>query len=139
MKVDRASMLTSLELRAPLLDVRVVEFAFGRIPPRLKATSTARKILLKRLAARVLPKSFDQTRKQGFSIPLGTWLRTPPWRDFFRQVLLDAGQTCFDRRFIERMLANESRLDRNAEGLFGLVMFELWRREYRVDLAPSTS
>ena len=69
-KADRASMLNSLELRAPLLDHRIIEFAFGRVPSHLKATPTSRKVLLKRLAGRLLPREFDQNRKQGFSIPL---------------------------------------------------------------------
>ncbi|MCX7144228.1 MAG: asparagine synthase (glutamine-hydrolyzing), partial [Proteobacteria bacterium] len=88
-KVDRASMLASLEIRAPLLDYRLVEFAFGRVPSSLKASANQRKILLKRLAARVLPPEFDQQRKQGFSIPLAAWLKAGRWREYFREVLLD--------------------------------------------------
>jgi asparagine synthase (glutamine-hydrolysing) len=74
-------------------------------------------------------------RKQGFSIPLASWLRSGPWRTAFRDVLLDPGQTLFDRRFVERLLNGKATLRRNAEGLFGLMMFELWRREYRVEIA----
>jgi asparagine synthase (glutamine-hydrolysing) len=133
-KVDRASMLTSLEVRAPLLDVELLEFAFGKVPAALKVTTTGRKLLLKKLAARLLPPAFDSQRKQGFSIPLSAWLSEGPWRDFFRAVLLDAGQVCFDHRFIERMFAAEGRGRVNAERLFGLVLFELWRREYRPDV-----
>jgi asparagine synthase (glutamine-hydrolysing) len=92
-------------------------------------------VLLKRLAARVLPAAFDFTRKQGFSIPLASWLRSGPWLESFREVLLDPGQTLFDRRFLQRLLAGKATLRRNAEGLFGLAMFELWRREYRVEIA----
>src|SRR5262249_26599793 len=88
-KVDRASMLCSLEVRAPLLDVRVVEFAFGRVPSALKASANRRKILLKTLAARLLPPAFDQRRKQGFSIPIDAWLRLPAWRTLVTEVLLD--------------------------------------------------
>lgn len=133
-KVDRASMLASLEVRAPMLDVSVIEFAFGRVPPHLKATLHARKILLKRLAARLLPPAFDQARKQGFSIPLSNWLKGGPWRDFFRDVLLDGGANWFDRRFVARLLEVEGKGRDNSERLFGLVMFELWRREYRIEM-----
>jgi asparagine synthase (glutamine-hydrolysing) len=55
-KVDRASMLHSLDIRTPFLDHRLIEFAFGKVPSRLKATESDRKILLKELAARVLPR-----------------------------------------------------------------------------------
>jgi asparagine synthase (glutamine-hydrolysing) len=131
-KVDRASMLNSLEVRAPLLDAQVVDFAFRRVPSSLKATPQGRKILLKRLAARVLPSSFDVQRKQGFSIPLGTWLRSGPWHDAFRQVLLSVESTVFDHRQVSRLLDGQARGRSNSERLFALMMFELWRREYRV-------
>jgi len=59
-------MLNSLEIRAPFLDTALIEFAFGSVPQRLKATARDKKILLKQLTTRVLPKEFDRQRKQGF-------------------------------------------------------------------------
>jgi asparagine synthase (glutamine-hydrolysing) len=132
-KVDRASMLNSLEVRAPMLDRRVIEFAFGRVPSALKTTLGGRKLLLKELARRLLPPEFDHQRKQGFSIPIARWLQGGPWRDFFRATLLDAKDPFFDRRQVEALLAGQDRGRNNGERLFGLVMFELWRREYRVE------
>jgi asparagine synthase (glutamine-hydrolysing) len=131
-KVDRASMLNSLEVRAPMLDTGLLEFAFGRIPSYSKATSAGRKILLKRLASRVLPPAFDLRRKQGFAIPLSSWLESGPWMDYFRNVLLDASQDLFDHRFIVKLLRGQEKGRDNGERLFGLVMFQLWRREYRI-------
>lgn len=128
-KVDRASMLNSLEVRAPLLDVRLIEFAFGRVPSRLKATADDRKILLKRLAARVLPPQFDRRRKQGFSIPIAEWLKTGPFRDLFSDVLTDPG-CLFDRGAVRKLLNGQDRGRSNGERLFALVHFELWRRQY---------
>src|SRR3546814_18999247 len=61
-KVDRASMLASLEVRAPWLDRRVVEFAFGAVPDSVRATPTHRKILPKRLAQRLMPKRSEDRR-----------------------------------------------------------------------------
>jgi asparagine synthase (glutamine-hydrolysing) len=130
-KVDRASMLNSLELRAPLLDHRVIEFAFGRVPSRMKTTSSQRKILLKKLAARLLPPEFDQQRKAGFSIPLGNWLKSGPWRDTFQEILLDQ-QSLFDRRAVTSLFRGQDKGRNNNERLFGLVIFELWRREYHL-------
>ncbi|MDR7450219.1 MAG: asparagine synthase C-terminal domain-containing protein, partial [Armatimonadota bacterium] len=131
-KVDRASMLHSLEVRAPFLDYRIVEFAFGKVPSRLKACAHGRKLLLKKLAARVLPAGFDAERKQGFSIPLASWLRAGPWHGFFRDVLLEATDSLFDRRCVENLLDGQARGRSNSERLFALVLFELWRREYGV-------
>ncbi len=133
-KVDRASMLNSLEVRAPLLDYRVIEFAFGKVPSHLKATSDSRKVLLKKLAARVLPKEFDLQRKQGFSIPLAAWLRSGPWKAFFRDTLLGADDTLFDRDTVSELLAGQVKGRMNSERLFGLVLFELWRREYQISM-----
>ena len=92
-KVDRASMLASLEMRAPFLDFRIAEFAFGKVSSRLKTNSRERKILLKRLCKKVLPPEFNADRKQGFSVPLPVWLKAGPWRDLFSSVLLDPHST----------------------------------------------
>jgi asparagine synthase (glutamine-hydrolysing) len=130
-KVDRASMLNSLEVRAPLLDYRVIEFAFGRVPSELKATRSGRKLLLKKLAARLLPPSFDTRRKQGFSIPLASWLAKDVWQSFFRDALLGS-DAFFNRKLVIDLLEGQAKGRSNSERLFALVMFELWRREYRV-------
>jgi asparagine synthase (glutamine-hydrolysing) len=132
-KVDRASMLNSLEVRAPMLDKNVIEFAFQKVPSRFKATSSARKILLRALAKRLLPSDFDITRKQGFSIPISNWLESGPWLNFFKDVLLDKEQATFNRSFVEKLFKGQAAGRSNGERLFGLVMFELWRREYQID------
>ncbi len=132
-KVDRASMLNSLEMRSPLLDYRIIEFAFGKVPSHMKATAYNRKILLKQLAAKLLPSKFDLKRKQGFSIPLASWLKDGPWRDFFHEILLDE-QCLFDRKTAIGLIRGQDHGRYNQERLFGLVMFELWRREYQVSL-----
>ena len=130
-KVDRASMLNSLEVRAPFLDYRLIEFAFGKVPSRLKATTEDKKILLKRLTSRVLPPEFDRQRKQGFSIPLGEWLKCGQFRALFYEVLLDS-QCSFDSKMVASLLRGQDSGHSNSERLFSLVLFELWRREYRV-------
>jgi len=130
-KVDRASMLSSLEMRAPLLDYRLIEFAFGRVPSRLKATLTEKKIMLKRLTSRLLPPEFDQRRKQGFSIPLGEWLKGGAFGKLFNDVLRDP-QCSFDAGTVDGLLRGQNNGRSNGERLFALVLFELWRREYKV-------
>jgi asparagine synthase (glutamine-hydrolysing) len=74
-KVDRMSMLNSLEAREPLLDHELVELA-ARIPSRLKIRGGVSKYIMKRAIAPFLPQEVLTKRKQGFSIPLDTWLRT---------------------------------------------------------------
>ena len=130
-KVDRASMLSSLEIRAPFLDYRLIEFAFGKIPSRLKATPIEKKIMLKRLTSRLLPPEFDRQRKQGFSIPLGEWLKGGSFGKFFNEVLRDP-QCSFNADTVDALLRGQVRGRSNGERLFALVLFELWRREYAV-------
>jgi asparagine synthase (glutamine-hydrolysing) len=128
-KVDRASMMNSLELRAPFLDHRVVEFAFRNVPSNLKVFGDDRKILLKLLAKRRLPINFDNQRKQGFSIPLAQWLQISSFRSLFREVLL-SGNSLFNRKMMEKLLAGQDLGRSNSERIFALFMFELWRLDY---------
>ena len=130
---DLANMLNSLEVRSPLLDQRMIEFAFGKVPSRLKATPTEKKILLKRLCSRLLPPEFDLQRKQGFSIPMNVWLKGGPFRTLFDDVLRDP-QCSFDAQTVNGLMRDQDKGRFNGERLFGLVMFELWRREYGISL-----
>jgi len=129
-KVDRCSMLNSVEVRAPFLDHRVIEFAFSSIPSSLKADLKNRKILLKKLGQKLLPRDFDFSRKQGFSIPLNKWLEKGSFRDLFCEVLL--GDECsFDQQMVLSLLKGQDSGRSNSERLFSLLMFELWRTEYK--------
>jgi len=65
-------------------------------------------------------------------IPLGSWLRSGPWRDLFRDVLLGQDNTLFSHEVIRSLFAGQDRGLANADRLFALAVLELWRREYRV-------
>ena len=132
-KVDRASMLNSLEVRAPFLDHRVIEFAFGRVPTRLKTTVSDKKIILKQLCEKLLPAEFDRQRKQGFSIPLAHWLKGGEMRELFYDIL-ERSDGLFDKKTVAGLLRGQDRGRGNSQRLFALVMFEIWRREYDVML-----
>ncbi|MCG2660374.1 MAG: asparagine synthase (glutamine-hydrolyzing) [Kiritimatiellae bacterium] len=132
-KMDRASMLNSLEVRAPLLDCRIIEFAFGQVPDYLRATTRERKILSRRLAERLLPRQLDLKRKQGFSLPLQAWFKGE-WGRYMENVLTEADPNMFDPHAIKDLLAGQRRGRSNTSRLFALTIFELWRREYRVNV-----
>ena len=82
-KIDRASMAVALEMRSPLLDHRLVDFAFGKIPSHWKVISGESRRVQRIMARRWLPATFNSRRKQGFSIPLDAWLREAhaSWHD----------------------------------------------------------
>jgi asparagine synthase (glutamine-hydrolysing) len=132
-KVDRASMLTSLEVRAPWLDHRCIDFAFGRVPDSLRATGGTRKRLPRLLAKRLLPPELDLSRKQGFSLPLQEWFKGT-WGKYVEEVLQDADRGWFDHGVINRLLSDQRRGLSNTPRLFALTMLELWRREYGIDV-----
>jgi asparagine synthase (glutamine-hydrolysing) len=131
-KVDRASMLCSLEVRAPFLDPGIIEFAFGRVPDRLRATALERKALPRLLARRLLPPALDLDRKHGFSLPLHQWFKGD-WGHYIEEVVT-SGDPLFDRRVVRQLIAGQRRGFSNTHRLFALAMIELWRREYRVTL-----
>jgi asparagine synthase (glutamine-hydrolysing) len=132
-KVDRASMLASLEVRAPFLDQRIIEFAFGEVPRSLRASLHERKILPRRLAKRLLPATLDLNRKRGFSIPLADWFRGD-WGTYIERVLLDAPSGLLDRAAVAALFAGQRRGLNNGQRLFALAMLELWRKEYNIEL-----
>jgi asparagine synthase (glutamine-hydrolysing) len=128
-KVDRSSMLTSLEVRAPFLDTAVVEFAF-RLPDGVRATRHERKILLRKLGSRLLPKQLDLRRKQGFSIPVDVWARNA-WTPLIESARAAGGMlvsTAVLSDWQRRVTTGESAGDR----LFSLLFLALWEREHGV-------
>lgn len=130
-KVDRMSMRSSLEVRAPFLDVRVVEFATGVLPLAHGVVDGRGKVVLQALLRRYLPATFDFNRKQGFTIPLAAWLRHGPLRVLLEDCLLD-GQGPFRREAVHALLRGHDGGRRNEGRLFALLAFELWRRAHRV-------
>ncbi len=132
-KVDRASMAVSLEVRAPWLDPRIIAFAFGCVPSRWKVNTQERKILLRRLAHRFLPPEFNAERKQGFSLPLAAWFRSD-WGAFCNEVLNHRESAIFSRRAVASLLSGQRRGFSNTSRVFALVIFELWREHYQVEL-----
>jgi asparagine synthase (glutamine-hydrolysing) len=133
-KVDRSSMLNSLELRAPLLDYRIIDFAYGKVPMRLKANPNGRKIILKMIAGRLLPQEFDKERKQGFGIPIGQWMRKGEWNDFIFDNLVSSPSSFFNKKVVKTLFNEHLKGAENTERLFGLLMFQLWINKYKAHL-----
>lgn len=130
-KVDRASMLNSLEVRAPLLDYRIIEFAFRNVPEEMKIKGDARKIALCEIAKKKLPSNFDYNRKQGFTMPLHEWFKGE-WGKYMESVLLGSNEPCFSKKKISEMINLQKKGYANINRLFALTVFQLWKDEYQV-------
>lgn len=125
-KVDRMSMFASIEARVPLLDHRLVELA-ARIPSRLKLRNGISKYILKQVISPLLPAEVLTKRKQGFSVPLETWLRTVLRDDVLDTLRGGNRHGLFDRGAMDRMADAFFRGDdsRNHQ-IWSLYAFELW-------------
>jgi asparagine synthase (glutamine-hydrolysing) len=133
-KTDRASMAHSLEARVPFCDTVVAELALA-LPRRLKVRGLAKKRLLRRAVAPLLPTRILRARKQGFSIPAAAWLRGD-LQPFAREVLAPAA---IARQGYFRPDAVTALIDAHAAGredlsrqLWGLLAFTLWHERYGV-------
>lgn len=138
-KVDRMSMAHSLEVRAPLLDYRVVEFA-AALPSRWKIRGGDKKYLLKKAFGRQLPTGILNRRKHGFTVPLDSWFRRE-LVPLTEELLLNgtALDGCFAVNELRR-LCQEHRELRSNHGtlLWSLLSFALWHREYVEGVPCST-
>jgi asparagine synthase (glutamine-hydrolysing) len=137
-KMDRMAMANSLEVRSPLLDHKVIEFA-ATLPSELKYHGTTSKYLLKRYAERRAPASAVHRPKMGFSIPLASWLRGE-LRPTAERLLLSG-------RALERGYFRPEQIGamwaRHQDGshdhshhLWALMMLELWHQLF-IDQVPT--
>ncbi len=128
-KVDRASMLVSLEVRAPLLDHRIAEFSFRKVNSGLKIKGVTTKYLLKKLAGRLLPDKLNINRKWGFTAPIDRWFRGPLYEDL-REIVLGDKSNVIENKTVERLLKEHVSGFNHSERLFSILVFCLWKREY---------
>ena len=130
--VDRASMANGLEVRSPLLDKEVVEFAC-RLPTNLKLRRLTTKYLLKRVASDLLPKEIVHRKKQGFAIPLASWLGSD-LKTFMLDALDDTRvrrQGLFEPAYVRQLIEQQlSRTKDNREQLWTLLVFQTWYDRY---------
>ncbi len=131
MKVDKMSMACALEIRAPLIDHELVEFAM-RIPARLKLDGWTTKAVLKKAMADLLPPGIAYRPKHGFSFPIKHWLRGD-LLSYMEDVL--AGSTFIRERFaaatVDRLVAEHRSGRRNNDHLlWSLVNLALWHRRF---------
>ena len=131
-KVDLMSMAVSLEARVPLLDDAVIDLALA-MPGRLKWRGATRKWVLKQAYAADLPGEILAREKQGFSIPLKSWLRAE-WRPLMHDVLAEktlAHDGLFEPATVARFVReHESGRVNRSHVLWALMVFQLWKRAF---------
>jgi asparagine synthase (glutamine-hydrolysing) len=135
-KADKMTMANSLELRVPLLDHKVLEFA-ASLPPEFKVKGKQTKRVLKAAFAKALPQEILNRKKAGFPVPYGKWLRNGLSHQV-RDVLLSAGSTqrgYFQKKEINRLLDANAHTGNYSKEMFSLLVLELWHREF-ADTAP---
>lgn len=133
-KVDRMAMACSLEARVPMLDHELATIAFS-LPDPLLVTGTQTKVLLKRVAARYLPRQCIYRPKEGFSIPLKDWLNRElgPLVDDLLDPAKLAAQGIFRPEIVDRLCReHRSGAANHSHRLWTLMVFEDWARRWKV-------
>src|SRR5664279_1865243 len=130
-KVDRASMAVALEARVPLLDHRVVEFAW-RLPRAAKIRGGVSKWLLRQVLYRHVPPALIERPKMGFSIPLGDWLRGP-LRDWAESLLSESRLReagLLDAQRVRQCWQDHLGGHNREYQLWNVLMLEAWREKW---------
>jgi asparagine synthase (glutamine-hydrolysing) len=139
-KVDRATMLNSIEARAPYLDKALTEFAF-RLPPEWKVRGTTTKWLLKHAAAAWLPHDQLSRRKRGLSVPIAAWINgelAGPVSQVLAPARLDR-HGLVDSTFTQQLLdEHRARKADHAKPLWAVIMLQLWLERWQPALAAES-
>lgn len=131
-KVDRAGMSVSLEGREPFLDQRIIEWA-AQLPMQYKYSNGNKKIILKEIVHKYIPKKIMDRPKMGFGIPIGEWLQEdlkPFVDEFFDEAYIEK-QGIFNNAEIQRLRNSfyHGRVER-AEKIWFILMFQLWYQRW---------
>jgi asparagine synthase (glutamine-hydrolysing) len=130
-KADKITMANSVELRVPLLDHKVLEFA-ASLPPNYKVKGLTTKRIFKQAFAHSIPEPILKRKKTGFPVPLRKWLRHD-LRDYAHDVLLSSratGRGYFRKAEMEKLLQPGGGEAAPTKEIFSLLTLELWHREF---------
>ncbi len=129
-KVDRASMANSLEVRAPILDHKFMEL-IGTIPSSLKLQGRNGKYIFKKALEKLLPKEILYRKKMGFGVPLARWFRNELKDMAHDTIFSNHNEPLFQKSTVEQIWNQHQKgfRDRSTE-LWTLLMFRLWQRQF---------
>ncbi|WP_082125896.1 asparagine synthase (glutamine-hydrolyzing) [Silvibacterium bohemicum] len=138
-KADKMTMANSVELRVPLLDHKVLEFA-ARLPRNMKVRRGITKYLAKKALRGRVPEEILNRPKAGFPVPYRAWLRSG-LQGWVNEILMDPRTLCrgyFQQRTVEELIQRNSSGSDYSKEIFSLVVLELWFRTF-VDQSPATT
>ncbi|HTS05629.1 MAG TPA: asparagine synthase (glutamine-hydrolyzing), partial [Candidatus Eisenbacteria bacterium] len=138
LKADKMTMANSLELRVPLLDHKVLEFA-AALPTELKVRGFTTKYLAKKALRSRVPRAILDRPKAGFPVPYESWLRKE-LSGWVREILLDRVTTnrgYFVTSAVQDLLARSEAKGGYSKEIFSLVALELWHRAFMADVKPA--
>ena len=130
-KADKMTMANSLELRVPLLDHKVLEFA-AALPTNYKLKGFSLKYILKRALSKRVPSAILKRKKAGFPVPYDSWMRGD-LKGWLSGILLDretSARGYFRKSTVERLLTENASSGRYSKELFSLAVLELWHRQF---------
>jgi asparagine synthase (glutamine-hydrolysing) len=130
-KADKMTMASSVELRVPLLDHHVLEFA-ASLPTRHKARGWSMKRVLKKALGDAVPPEILNRKKAGFPVPYDRWMRHE-LRDFIHDTVL--AKNSFSREYfnidtVRQVLDSQSQGQGHSKEVFSLLVLELWHRQF---------
>ena len=131
-RVDRMSMANSLEVRSPLLDHKIVEF-MATVPTGLKLKGLTSKYILKKTVGHLLPKQILQRSKQGFVVPIASWLKHD-LKPYVGDLLLSEtsrSSDYFNQAYIKQLVNDHQSGRRDCKNkIWALLNFEVWYRTF---------
>jgi asparagine synthase (glutamine-hydrolysing) len=137
-KADKMTMANSIELRVPLLDHKILEFA-ASLPQNFKVRGFTTKYIAKKALSGRVPREILNRKKAGFPVPYERWLRED-LKDWVHSLLLDSKTTdrgYFQKSAVQQMLSDDMSSGGFSKEIFDLVVLELWHREFLEKRKPA--
>src|SRR5262249_19971791 len=131
LKADKMTMANSIELRVPLLDHKLLEFA-ATLPGNFKVHNFTTKYIAKQVLSKKVPQEILDRRKTGFPVPYSSWLRKE-MRGWVNDLLFDrkiGARSYCDKGAIERLVSDNAGTGTYSKELFSLATLELWHRTF---------
>ncbi len=129
-KVDRASMMNSLEARVPLLDHKFAELTF-KIPSSFKMKGNSKKHILKETFSNILPSEIISHKKQGFSVPLSIWFKND-FKDYTYEILMNSNYLYdfLEKKYVKKLLNDHQKGIRDfSQKIWSLLFLDEWLKQ----------